>query len=469
MQINAITQKPYTGTNAKTLEAACMPSNVWATYKQWQSIHQQVRKGSHGIRLVRVDGKKIIPMNVFNQSQVDQIDDANNFAIAAIASQVAHKAPEPIEAHEPAPQATPKPVKVSTPKTQNKPQTGNLSQFKAFIKAINDLAKIIEKRASVEVLKCVKIHWVLDGIILTGVNIVSGSLIMQIKLDIKTNQFDPMLFNIESLQSFTKAIKGPNIELSFSPEGIVLNGFKLKAIDKPASDFPNIDIGKPLSKINLHTESVKSVIHCVSRDETRHYLNGVYIHYKGGNLVSVATDGHRLARYTLASDAFDFDLILPHNACKAIAGLPDGILSKYQSHIQFTSGNYTITSYLIDGTFPDYERVIPEPKECTGITINRAELLESVTRLNPVAKTEPKIAILKLDFENKIVSGGGLELPFNYEGEQILFNIGYNGLLLHDALKAADRSQVSILIKDSRSPTSIIAGDLLQVVMPLRI
>lgn len=252
--------------------------------------------------------------------------------------------------------------------------------------------------------------------------------------------------------------------------------FKLATL--PVDDFPSFAAGGFGTEFDVDLAGlVAPTQFAISTEETRYYLNGVYFHTAEGRLAAVATDGHRLSRhYGDPRDHFE-GVILPR---KLVSILPKGnvhvSLSPTKVRIQTSNGadgDTTITSKLIDGTFPDYQRVIPTGNDKI-VLASITELRTAVERVSTVA-TERGRAV-KLE-----IAPGGISLSVrgdadatdaveaDYSGEPI--EIGFNASYLTELLGNLAGDTVRIALNDGGSPTIFTGGDenLLAVCMPMRV
>lgn len=265
-------------------------------------------------------------------------------------------------------------------------------------------------------------------------------------------------------------------DISLTAEGhqlIVKSGksrYKLDVL--PAEDFPSFSAGKFDTTLELDLATlVAPCVHCISTDETRYYLAGVYLHAVEGHLVAVATDGHRLMRNighagTLPS-SLEGGVILPR---KLVGLLPKGVvtLELSQNKVRVTTGSTVITSKMIDGTFPDYVRVIP-----TGngnvLTVDRQALMKSVERVAAVADDRSRAVkfavgdVLCLSLADKASD----EVEATFEGEPL--EIGFNSRYVGEMLGALDEPNVRFAFGDAGSPAVIKGeGEWTAVLMPMR-
>jgi len=237
----------------------------------------------------------------------------------------------------------------------------------------------------------------------------------------------------------------------------------------PAEDFPSFSAGKFDTTLELDLAAlVAPCVHCISTEETRYYLNGVYLHAVEGRLVAVATDGHRLMRNVGPAGDLDYGAILPR---KLVGLLPKGAVTVElsQNKVRVTSGSTVITSKLIDGTFPDYVRVIPTGNS-NVLTVNRQALMKAVERVAAVADDKSRAVkfavsdVLRLMLADKASD----EVSIEFEGEPL--EIGFNARYVNDMLGALDEPNVRFALGDAGMPAVVKGeGEWTAVLMPLRV
>lgn len=237
----------------------------------------------------------------------------------------------------------------------------------------------------------------------------------------------------------------------------------------PAEDFPSFSAGKFDTTLELDLAAlVAPCVHCISTEETRYYLNGVYLHAVDGRLVAVATDGHRLMRNTGPEGTLEYGVILPR---KLVSLLPKGAVTVElsQNKLRVTSGSTVITSKLIDGTFPDYVRVIPTGNS-NVLTVDRQALMKAVERVAAVADDKSRAVkfavsdVLRLMLADKASD----EVSIEFEGEPL--EIGFNTRYVNDMLGALDEPSVRFALGDAGSPAVVKGeGEWTGVLMPMRV
>lgn len=237
----------------------------------------------------------------------------------------------------------------------------------------------------------------------------------------------------------------------------------------PAEDFPSFSAGEFDTTLELDLATlVAPCVHAISTEETRYYLNGVYLHAVDGRLVAVATDGHRLMRNVGPEGVLEYGVILPR---KLVGLLPKGAVTVElsQNKVRVTSGSTVITSKLIDGTFPDYVRVIPSGNS-NVLTVDRQALMKAVERVAAVADDKSRAVkfavgdVLRLILADKASD----EVSIEFEGEPL--EIGFNARYVNDMLGALDEPNVRFALGDAVSPAVIKGeGEWTAVLMPMRV
>ena len=226
----------------------------------------------------------------------------------------------------------------------------------------------------------------------------------------------------------------------------------------------------------------------ISTEETRYYLNGVYMHVadaEGGKVLRcVATDGHRLARIDadLPEGAADMPgVIVPRKTVGELRKLLEDddlaiAVSVSETKLRFATPDITLTSKVIDGTFPDYTRVIPAGNT-RRMEVDAAEFARAVDRVATVSSERSRAVKLALDEDRLVLSvnapdsgAAEEELAVAY-GDQPL-EIGFNAKYLQEIANQIDRENAVFLFNSSGDPTLIREGNdtsAIYVVMPMRV
>lgn len=239
-------------------------------------------------------------------------------------------------------------------------------------------------------------------------------------------------------------------------------------------DFPHLDAGDLGEPFQLDfAQLVAPVKFAISNEATRYYLCGVHLHNTAeGGIRAVATDGHRLAHSTATGVPQIPPVIIP---AKTVGIVPAGIVDVSLSArmCRFATADTIIVSKLIDGSFPDYVRVIPRGNDKVA-KVDRKELASAVARASAVASERGRAAKFTVANDNiaidmKADDGTAHEdVPAEYSGETV--EIGFNTTYLTDILAVVPGDEVSIALADSGTPAIFRGeGDWLGLVMPVRI
>jgi DNA polymerase-3 subunit beta len=226
----------------------------------------------------------------------------------------------------------------------------------------------------------------------------------------------------------------------------------------------------------------------ISTEETRYYLNGVYMHVadaEGGKVLRcVATDGHRLARIDadLPDGAADMPgVIVPRKTVGELRKLLDDddatiAVSVSETKVRFATPEITLTSKVIDGTFPDYTRVIPQ-NNTRKLELDAAEFAKAVDRVATVSSERSRAVKLALDEDRLILSvnapdagAAEEELAVAYGDERL--EIGFNAKYLLEIASQVDRENAVFMFNSSGDPTLMREGNdpsAVYVVMPMRV
>jgi DNA polymerase-3 subunit beta len=266
-------------------------------------------------------------------------------------------------------------------------------------------------------------------------------------------------------------------------------------------DFPDMAFSGPIyGDFTLPTNDVLDMLvrttFAISSEETRYYLNGVYLHgYESGNrrtLRAVATDGHRLAMWEdeAKEGVFDpetgktFGVIIPRKSLDMLwriaktKGSPDSMRIVVNTNkVRIVVGNVEIVSKLIDGTFPDYQRVIPTRNHKTA-TMDASALMKAVTAVSTIrhergnaVKFSFDVGKVELSVSNPDVGTARMTVPCDYDSEPM--DIGFNAKYVQDILGALYCDRVTFALEDNGAPALVSdaseAARMFAVLMPIRI
>ena len=260
----------------------------------------------------------------------------------------------------------------------------------------------------------------------------------------------------------------------------------------PESDFPDLAAGEMSHSFRMPAADLKRLIDktqfAISTEETRYYLNGIYLHTAGtakaATLRAVATDGHRLAQCELSlpdGAAGMPGIIVPRKTVGEVqrlleTGEGEVGIELSAGKIRFTIGNVVLTSKLIDGTFPDYARVIPSNNDKL-LTIDKKDFEAAVDRVSTVSSERGRAVKLSITSGRLVLSvtnpdsgSATEEIEVDYDSDPL--DIGFNSRYLLD-IAAQIEGEVAVLrLADPGSPTLIQDKDAkgaLYVLMPMRV
>jgi DNA polymerase III subunit beta len=260
----------------------------------------------------------------------------------------------------------------------------------------------------------------------------------------------------------------------------------------PKEDFPVMASSEYSSNFTILAPVLRRLFDkskfAISTEETRYYLNGVYMHIADGEngrvLRCVATDGHRLARIDAAmpDNALDMPgVIVPRKTVGELRKLLDDdemmiAVSVSETKVRFATPDVTLTSKVIDGTFPDYTRVIPQGNT-RKLEVDAAEFAKAVDRVATVSSERSRAVKLSLDEDRLILSvnapdsgAAEEELAVAYGDERL--EIGFNAKYLLEIANQVDRENAVFMFNSSGDPTLMREGNdtsALYVVMPMRV
>ncbi|WP_313644541.1 DNA polymerase III subunit beta [Pseudomonas sp.] len=362
-------------------------------------------------------------------------------------------------------------------------------QREALLKPLQLVAGVVERRQTLPVLSNVLLVVQGQQLSLTGTDL-EVELVGRVQLE-EPAEPGEITVPARKLMDICKSL--PNdvlIDIKVDEQKLLVKAgrsrFTLSTL--PANDFPTVEEGPGSLTCNLEQNKLRRLIErtsfAMAQQDVRYYLNGMLLEVSRNTLRAVSTDGHRLALCSMSAPIEQDDrhqVIVPRKGILELARLltdPEGMVSIVlgQHHIRATTGEFTFTSKLVDGKFPDYERVLPKGGDKLVIG-DRQALREAFSR-TAILSNEKYRGIrlqlaagqLKIQANNPEQEEAEEEISVDYDGSSL--EIGFNGSYLLDVLGVMTTEQVRLILSDSNSSALLQeAGndDSSYVVMPMRL
>ena len=364
----------------------------------------------------------------------------------------------------------------------------------ALLKTLAHVQSAVERRNTIPILSNVLIDVSEDRVSLTATNM---DLTIVDEVPVEIAEPGAATAPVHTLYDIVRKLpEGAQVEMSTGGEGSQIriaagrSVFTLATL--PKEDFPATDIPDQPHAFTLQPGALRHLIDrtrfAISTEETRYYLNGIYLHTAKSDdldvLRAVATDGHRLARFEIPlpeGAAGMPGVIVPRKTVAEVRKLADETdrpvnVSLSDTKIRFAFDSTVLSSKLIDGTFPDYQRVIPVGNDKI-VEVNCRDFAAAVDRVSTISSETSRAVKL-------VIADGGIRLsatspesgtatedvPITYAGPPI--EIGFNSSYLLDIARQIEGAAAEISLADSDSPTIVRdASDMsaLYVLMPMRV
>lgn len=359
----------------------------------------------------------------------------------------------------------------------------------ALLKPLNLVAGVVERRQTLPILANVLLVLEGDRLSLTGTDL-EVELVGRVQLG-SAGDSGEVTVPARKLVDICKSLpEGSDISFSVDDGKVTVrcgrSRFTLSTL--PAREFPNVEDSMGTHQFTIKQGQLKRLIDrtgfAMAQQDVRYYLNGMLWELSDKQLRVVATDGHRLALCTLPEkiDASgDTQVILPR---KGVLELSRLLLEEDQdiavvigsNHIRATTDEFTFTSKLVDGKFPDYQRVLPRAPDKMVIG-SRIELRQAFSRTAILSNEKYRGVRLKLTDNSLDIVANNPEqeeaeeaVPVEYQGDSL--EVGFNVSYLLDVLGVLSGEQVKISLSDPNSSALLEeseVGDSLYVVMPMRL
>jgi DNA polymerase-3 subunit beta len=358
-----------------------------------------------------------------------------------------------------------------------------------LLKSLSHVQSVVERRNTIPILSNVLIEAREDG----SIRLMATDLDLQVDESVPANVATPGATTVSAHTLFDivrKLPEGSQVELNAAEGKMQLSAgrarFNLSTL--PRDDFPVIAEGELPTRFELPAATLRQIIDktrfAISTEETRYYLMGIFLHVADDALKAAATDGHRLARVTVAKpDGADGmpDVIVPRKCVAELRKLLDELegtveVSMSPTKIRFGLGSAVLTSKLIDGTFPDYNRVIPTGNDKL-LKLDPKSFAQGVDRVSTIASEKTRAVKMTVDRDKVTLSvtspesgTATEEIAADYGSDTI--EIGFNARYLLDILGEIDGDTVEVHLADAAAPTLLRENDksqALYVLMPMRV
>ena len=362
-----------------------------------------------------------------------------------------------------------------------------------IFKSLSHVQSIVEKKNTIPILSNILIE-AKDNILTLS----ATDMDISINETINCNVIDPGSITVSAhtlYEIIRKIPEGNEIEF-ISNDGkrfsVRSGNSKFSLACLPKEDFPIIETIQLKSELVIDAQVLLNLINktkfAISNEETRYFLNGIYLHNKkienNDYLCLVATDGHRLAKIDFAYTNGLTDLpgvIIPkktiNELCKLLADCTSNIKINFDPNkVVFYINKIVLISKLIDGNFPNYEKVIPKNNN-NILRIKRRDFCEAIDRVSTI--TNEKSPAIKFTLFDNLMnmtsidaeSGSATEdIETEYDGPKI--EIGFNSKYILEMINQLDDEKIVLKFNDSTSPviaTQSTSPDLIYVLMPMRV
>ncbi|PIE25165.1 MAG: DNA polymerase III subunit beta [Neptuniibacter caesariensis] len=358
----------------------------------------------------------------------------------------------------------------------------------ALIKPLQLVAGVVERRQTLPVLSNILLVAEGDQLSMTGTDL-EVELVGRVTLD-EPAEAGSITVPARKLMDICKSLPdAARIELTLTGQKMVIKAgrsrFTLSTL--PATEFPNVEDSPETLELSMQQHQLRTLIDktgfSMAQQDVRYYLNGMLLEVANGQLRAVSTDGHRLATSVTnveTQEGIQHQVIVPRKGILELArllqnGNEELVLVIGASDIRAHVGDFTFTSKLVDGKFPDYERVIPKNGDKILLS-DRMELRQVLSRIAILSNEKYRGVRLTLSSGYLQVTANNPEqeeaeetLAVDYEGDTL--EVGFNVNYLLDCLSILNSDVVRLTLSDSNSSVLVEGFDeegSIYVVMPMR-
>lgn len=363
-----------------------------------------------------------------------------------------------------------------------------------LLKSLGHVQSVVERRNTIPILSNVRLQ-ARDGVLALNATDMDLEVVKSIPASVErdgaTTAPAHTLFEIVK-----KLPDGCQVEMSWDSERNQMtlrsgrSRFSLSCL--PVEEFPTMEEGGYSHTFAVSSNDMQSLVDrtrfAISTEETRYYLNGIYLHTAVVDgtpaLRAVATDGHRLAKAEIALPEGAADMpgvIVPRKTVSELRklmeeGNADVSVSLSTSRIRFVLGSAVLTSKLIEGTYPDYEQVIPHNNDL-HLEVDKKLFSDAVDRVSTVSGDKHRTIKVRIEDGSLTLSASNAEAGNAQEEVECIYSaqpleIGFNSRYLLDIMSQIEGSAARLSMADTASPAIIreSADDTaVYVLMPVRV
>lgn len=359
----------------------------------------------------------------------------------------------------------------------------------ALIKPLQQVAGVVERRQTLPVLSNVLMQVESDWLSMTGTDL---EVELVARLPLEAGDAGEITVPARKLLEICRELaEKAEIEFVQAEQRLTIRSgrFRSTLSTLPAQDFPTVDKTAADISIRVDAKVLKRLLDrtgfAMAQQDVRYFLNGMLIELDEGQIRTVATDGHRLATSHAALDGARIDgrrqVIVPRKGVLELQRLLNELegeveMSLGANHLSLESADYALTTKLIDGRFPDYQRVIPRDGDKI-LLADRQELRQALSRTAILSNEKFRGIRVNLSTGQLQLSANNPEqeeaeeiVSVDYEGDslEVGFNVGY----IQDVLGVVDGDKVRITLHDANSSALLEQpgdDDSVYVVMPMKL
>ncbi len=362
------------------------------------------------------------------------------------------------------------------------------AQREVLLKPLSQVVGVVERRQTLPILANLLVQVGSDAVSLTGTDL-EVEMVAKIAVDV----MEPGEVTVPARKLFDicRALPdGVKIELKLAGDRMTVSAGRSKFVlsTLPASEFPQIENIELQDKVQLSEATVKELIDrtafAMAVQDVRYYLNGALLDLRSRSLRCVATDGHRMAMCETPTDlelANQRQVIVPRKGVLELQRLLDSGDQNVEveigrNHLRVSRSDFTFTTKLIDGRFPDYESVVPigadklvlVDREALRASLQRVAILSNEKYRGVRLELAPNLLKIVAHNPEQEEATEELEVECSVDGLAVGFNVNY----LMDALGSLRGSRVQVQLRDANSSCLVRDEDsdrARHVVMPLRL